>query len=154
MPQFKINIDFTGAPDKEMVEFIEAAAVTTLNEVKLSNPVSVNLLIADDQYLQNLNHQYLGYDQATDVLAFPMDEDVDGLEGHLGDIAISMDAVVRQAEEARHSAISELQQLVVHGILHLLGYDHDTEQNRDKMWAIQTKILSQLNSVIQFPASG
>ncbi len=154
MQQFKINIDFTGELDSEFIPLMEDAAKAALAGVDLTNLDTVNLLISDDQYLRKLNHQYRGYDRPTDVLAFSMDVDVAGLNGFLGDIAISMEAVVRQADEAGHSVIAELQLLVVHGILHLLGYDHEVDQDKKVMSATQTNILNQLNPEINIPALG
>ena len=151
MQQFRINIDFTGTPDKVYVALIEDAVEAVLAAENSPNPVSINLLISDDQHLQQLNRKYLGFDRPTDVLAFPMDEPVDGLDGHLGDIAISMDAAGRQAEEAGHSVESELQLLLVHGILHLLGYDHHTEEDKKVMWTVQANVLNQLDQAINVP---
>ena len=154
MQQFKINIDFTGIFDGELIALVEDAAQAALAEGNPSNPVSVNLLISDDHYLHKLNLQYRGYDRPTDVLAFSMNEDVNGLDELLGDIAISMEAAERQADEASHSVKSELQLLVVHGILHLLGHNHETDQDKKVMWAVQANVLNQLDPEINVPASG
>jgi probable rRNA maturation factor len=154
MQQFKINVDFTGPPDNDFIGAIEEAARAISNLQQISKPVSVNVLISDNKFLRKLNHKYRGYDRATDVLAFPMDENVAGLEGHIGDIAISLEAAWKQAREARHSVNSELQLLVVHGFLHLLGYDHENEDDKKEMWAAQTSILNMISSEIHFPASG
>ncbi|GMQ79386.1 MAG: rRNA maturation RNase YbeY [Anaerolineae bacterium] len=154
MQQFKINVDFTGPPDNDLIGVIEEAALATFNLQQISKPVSVNVLISDNQFLRELNYKYRGYDRATDVLAFPMDENVAGLEGLIGDMAISLEAAGKQAREARHSVISELQLLVVHGCLHLLGYDHVDEDDKKEMWAAQTSVLNKISSEIHFPASG
>ena len=153
MQQFKINIDFSGPPVNDLIEVIQEAALATFNLQQISKPVSVNVLISDNQFLRKLNHKYRGYDNATDVLAFPMDENVVGLEGHIGDIAISLEAAGKQAREARHSVNSELQLLVVHGCLHLLGYDHEKEDDKEEMWAAQTRVLEKVSSEINIPAS-
>ena len=153
MQQFKINIDFTGPPDNDLIGIIEKAARATFNLQHISKPVSVNVLISDNHFIRKLNHKYRGYDRATDVLAFPMDENVAGLEWHIGDIAISLEAVSKQAREARHSVNSELQLLVVHGCLHLLGYDHENKDDRKEMWAAQSRVLNGINSEIYYPAS-
>ncbi len=153
MQQFKINIDFTGPPDNDLIGVIEEAALATFNLQQISKPVSVNVLISDNQFLRKLNHKYRGYDRATDVLAFPMDENVAGLEGHIGEIVISLEAAWKQAREARHSVNSELQLLVVHGCLHLLGYDHANEDDKKEMWAAQKSVLNKVSSEIHLPAS-
>ena len=154
MQQFKIKIDFNGPPENDLIGDIEEAALATFNQQQISKPVSVNVLISDNQFLRKLNNKYRGYDRATDVLAFPMHESVAGLEGHVGDIAISLEAARKQAQEARHSVNSELKLLVVHGILHLLGYDHEIEDDKKEMWAAQTSVLNKISSEIHFPASG
>lgn len=150
----RYNINISGEQSGKYNKTIGDAAWATLLEESINAPVSVNLLIADDQYLQLLNKQYQGHDHPTDVLAFPMNEDVDGLQEHLGDIAISMDSVVVQAGEAGQSVAAELQLLVVHGILHLLGYDHHSEGDKKKMWEVQERVLKMLQSDIHQPASG
>jgi len=154
MQQFKINVDFNGPPDNDLIGVIEKAALATFNQQHISKPVSVNVLISDNQFLRKLNNKYRGYDRATDVLAFPMDENMAGLEGHVGDIAISLEAARKQAQEAGHSVNSELKLLVIHGFLHLLGYDHENEDDKKEMWAAQTSIFNKISSEIHFPASG
>jgi len=82
--------------------------------------------LTDDSELQRLNREFAGEDHATDVLSFA------GEGEHLGDVAISWPAVIRQAREHRHQTDSELALLCVHGLLHLLGWDHATAaQNRE-----------------------
>lgn len=83
---------------------------------------SINLLLVDDQKIQQLNRDYRYKDKATDVLAFPMGED-----GVLGDMAISLDTAKRNAKRFGVSYNTEMKRLVVHGTLHLLGYDHGKE---------------------------
>ena len=81
-------------------------------------------LISDDEYLCRLNLQYRGVDQATDVLSFPSQS------GDLGDIAISLDRAVAQARDFGHSAEEEIAVLMLHGVLHLLGMDHERDNGR------------------------
>ena len=82
----------------------------------------INLLFVDDKKIQQLNRDYRHKDCATDVLAFPMGED-----GVLGDMAISVDTAKRNAKRFGVSYNTEMKRLVVHGALHLLGYDHGKE---------------------------
>lgn len=104
-------------------------AAARLPEVAARLPerqASVAVRITDDDELRRLNREFAGEDHATDVLSFTGDG------AHLGDLAISWPAVVRQAREHRHPADSELALLCVHGLLHLLGWDHATAaQNRE-----------------------
>jgi probable rRNA maturation factor len=91
---------------------------------------TVAVRISDDDELQRLNRTYAGADHATDVLSFA------GEGGHVGDIAVSWLRVVQQAKEARHSEKDELSVLLVHGFLHLLGWDHATAAEREEMWRL------------------
>lgn len=86
-----------------------------------------------DKKIRALNREFRGKDYATDVLSFPVfdgaDETFDfGGEGNLGDIVISVDTALRQAREAGHSLGRETEELLLHGVLHLCGYDHETDQ--------------------------
>ena len=82
---------------------------------------SLGARFAGDRELRRVNRQYRGKDKPTDVLSFPGDE------GHLGDILISVPTARRQAESAGHPVERELKVLLLHGILHCLGYDHETD---------------------------
>jgi len=110
----------------------------------------VSVVLVDNQYIQELNSQYRGLDQPTDVLSFAMEEEA--TEGEdvlpedapelLGDIFISMERAVSQAQEYNHSLIRETNYLAVHGLLHLLGFDHQTPEDTLKMRAEEEKILA------------
>lgn len=108
----------------------------------------VSVVLADDEYIHQLNRQYRGKDCPTDVLSFALNEGeepeiLDGPEEILlGDIIISLETAARQAEEYGHSLERELAYLTVHGILHLLGYDHMTEDEKKEMRQEEEYILS------------
>ena len=108
---------------------------------------TLGLLITNDENIRRLNAQYRGEDSFTDVLAFAAGEDSDGFVSppctppHLGDIAISYPCAVAQAAQFGHSTAEELDRLVVHGVLHLLGYDDQTRVQRKAMWARQEAIV-------------
>jgi len=93
--------------------------------------------LTDDEELRRLNRDFSGHDAVTDVLSFQGDD------GHLGDLAISWPAVVRQAKIHRHSAETELALLCVHGLLHLLGWDHATAAQRREMTRITVAALAE-----------
>ena len=95
-------------------------------------------MITDNIEIQSLNAKYRNVDAPTDVLSFEMDDQ------YLGDIVISMDKVIEQAQEYGHSQKRELAFLVVHGMLHLLGYDHIDEVDRVLMREKEEKILNDL----------
>ena len=108
----------------------------------------VSVVLANDEYIHALNLQYRGKDCPTDVLSFALNEGdepevIDGPEEVLlGDIIISLETATRQAAEYGHSLERELAYLTVHGILHLLGYDHMTEEEKKEMRQEEEHILS------------
>ncbi|MEO8025679.1 MAG: rRNA maturation RNase YbeY [Bryobacteraceae bacterium] len=83
-------------------------------------------VIANDRALRRLNRDFLGKDYATDVLSFPSG----AASGPLGDIAISVDRAAAQARQFRHSLATELRILMLHGVLHLRGYDHELDEGK------------------------
>jgi probable rRNA maturation factor len=87
---------------------------------------TVNVLVTNSRQLQSLNRRFRGKDQATDVLSFPAVLD----DGLAGDIAISADIAARNARELGHSAEEEVRILMLHGVLHLAGYDHERDQGK------------------------
>lgn len=93
-------------------------------------PATVAVRITTAEELQVLNKRFAGEDHTTDVLSFTGDG------GHVGDIAVSWTAVLRQARDQGHSAKTELSILLVHGFLHLLGWDHRTPAERKEMWRL------------------
>lgn len=107
-------------------------------------------MITDSAAVQQLNRQYRGIDAPTDVLSFENrpDPDFPNLEpaiGHyLGDIIIAYPVAKAQADATGHLVMEEIILLAIHGALHLLGFDHDTSQNKDKMWAAQGHIIDKL----------
>ena len=110
----------------------------------------VTLVITDDEGIRALNQEYLGRDAPTDVLAFGAQEAAGTfvaapeMAGYLGDVIVSYPRVVAQAGDLEHSVEEELNLLIVHGVLHLLGYDHGDEQEMAVMWARQGAILAGL----------
>ncbi len=121
-------------------ELIERAAVAALAHQGAQGDLSI--VLTDDAQLQQLNRDYLGVDAPTDVLSFPASEtDPDSGTAYLGDILISVPRAGQQARAAGHPLESELQLLVVHGVLHLLGHDHGEAGEKSRMWAAQAAIL-------------
>lgn len=115
-----------------------------------TGPAELTLVITDDSGIQSLNRDFLGNDVPTDVLAFGALEDggpfvaAPEAGGYLGDVIVSYPRAVAQAQEHGHSPEQELNLLVVHGILHLLGYDHADDEGKAAMWARQDLILDGL----------
>ena len=131
-------------PDFSQIALLEHAAHETLEGQSISDG-DVTIVLSDDKQLHKLNREYLGFDAPTDVLSFPASEsDPETGARYLGDIIISVERARSKAEAAAHPLQSELQLLVVHGVLHLLGYDHAEADEKTRMWAAQAKILERL----------
>lgn len=90
-------------------------------------PGEISVLLAGDDEIRTLNRRFRRKDKPTDVLSFPAPESAPGSPRLAGDLAISVETAARQAAEAGHPLFTELQILVLHGILHLAGYDHETD---------------------------
>jgi probable rRNA maturation factor len=88
--------------------------------------VTVGARFVDDAEMRAIHHRYLGADHATDVLSFPGDDTPEGR--HLGDLVVSLDTARRQAAAAGLGLEQELRELLLHGVLHCLGHDHETDQ--------------------------
>ncbi len=139
-------------PFQELIgdEVLHQAAETALRADPDAEPGSLTLRVTDEEEIKSLNRQFRGLDQATDVLSFPADfQDPDLESRYLGDVVICFPQAASQAENRGHALEDELQLLVVHGILHLLGYDHATREEKDQMWEIQGMILKDLGIGIE-----
>ena len=122
-----------------------------LAALALAQPIHApewSIRLTDDAELQQLNRQYRGLDKPTDVLSFGGEGYRDGAPlrsaspaGYLGDVVISMERCAAQATKGGHALEDELALLVIHGTLHLLGYDHDTRLRKAVMWAAQARAL-------------
>jgi probable rRNA maturation factor len=107
--------------------------------------VDLSIVLTDDARLRELNRDYLGIDSPTDVLSFSASEsDPETGSRYIGDILISIPRAREQATAAGHALESEVQLLVVHGVLHLLGHDHAEAKEKKKMWKAQAEILDSL----------
>lgn len=109
--------------------------------------VELSLLICDDAFIHPLNRDYRGKDKPTDVLSFAQREGDFAFEDDpiLGDVIISLETTIRQAEERKHSTQRELSILLIHGILHLIGYDHIEDDEAEIMETKEKEILAQLS---------
>ncbi len=145
---YTVDVQSTRRYPTSMMRAVAAAANQTLTCEDASEGAALTVLLTDDAYLQELNRHYRDEDQATDVLSFPAGEPMPGSEGlleYLGDIAISVSTAEKQAATKGHAAEAELQLLAVHGVLHLLGYDHLEPDEKTSMWEAQAAVLRILN---------
>jgi probable rRNA maturation factor len=105
----------------------------------------LSILLTDDAFIRSLNETHRGKDHPTDVLAFPQNEG-EGTptpmdHGLLGDVVISLDTAQRQAKGRKHALLDEVSFLLAHGILHLLGYDHQTDEEEATMTALTSELV-------------
>jgi len=131
----------------------EDGAQAALAYASPSSEVSLTIVLTGDEQVRELNRQYRGIDETTDVLSFPADyTDPDTNLPYLGDVIISCPQAQAQVARGGHTLEEEMQLLVVHGVLHLLGYDHMGADEKERMWAIQSEILRSLDCLIDPPS--
>jgi probable rRNA maturation factor len=124
---------------------VEHAAREVLDYESVSSVTSLTIVFTDDAQMHELNSEYLKIKAPTDVLSFPANElDPETDSTYLGDILISLPRAIEQSNAAGHPLEAEIQLLVVHGVLHLLGYDHVNPKEKRRMWDTQVTILEQL----------
>jgi len=134
-------------------ETLEKAALAALEHQSHDLAAELSVVIDSDETLRQLNHDFLGIDAPTDVLSFPSEEfDPDEQAEYIGDIIISYPRALAQAEAAGHPVGNEIQLLVVHGVLHLLGHDHAEPDEKSRMWQAQAEVLASLGvTVLKLP---
>ena len=106
---------------------------------------NVAIALSSDAKVRKLNHQFRGFDKPTNVLSFPAGPTGSGSgPSHLGDIVLARETVEREAGDLGIEVAAHTMHLVIHGILHLLGYDHDSTGSADRMEALETACLAEL----------
>ena len=140
-----MNVEIFNETNKELKELDTLPALIDymITYEKLGN-VIFNVILVDEEKIHELNKEYRGIDRPTDVITFALEDTVDIVNEDfrlLGDINICLEKVYEQAEEYGHSVLRELSFLTVHGFLHLLGYDHMTEEDEKVMFKRQEEIL-------------
>ena len=156
MPKIQLSIQiekpFVGLVSKT---WLRRAVKLTLIHTGISSPVELGLVIAGDDTVHELNRSYRNVDRTTDVIAFALSERGAKSEPfitppddviYLGEVIISCPQAKRQAEEQRHLLERELALLVAHGVLHLLGYDHELPEQAEKMRAMEYKVLDAIKT--------
>ncbi len=156
---FENEVEIKDEFDFDVPREIERIVNACVDYLKCDYEVQVNVLITDNEAIHEMNLENRGIDRPTDVLSFPLIEwevpgkcdfsendeivlcDPDSGELMLGDIVISLDKVKEQAEEYGHSKKRELLFLVAHSMLHLFGFDHENDEEREEMERMQREIL-------------
>lgn len=131
---------------KEEIKAVKRVLKRTLKNEGINN-ACFSVIIVDDTYIHKINKEYRKIDRPTDVISFALlDNDIDNKVNDLlmlGDIYISADKVFQQAKEYNHTTIREMSFLAVHGLLHLLGYDHMNKKEEKEMFEKQELILNE-----------
>lgn len=138
-----INVDFNDQQrevkiSQEMFSLLEKV-IETAAELEGYSGGEVSVAFVSNQQIKELNKKYRDKNEATDVLSFPIDQEI------LGDIIISAQRAAGQAEEYGHSLKRELAYLTVHGMLHLFGYDHHGQEEKDEMRQKEERVLTELD---------
>lgn len=145
-----------GLGERNLTSLCRRAVKATLQHEGISSPCEVSILATDDKSIHDINKEFRNVDKPTDVLSFPTFVFTPGAfavtddmfeEGgcvHLGDIVISVDRASEQANEYGHDVIREIAYLTVHATLHLLGYDHEKDEDRREMRKREESILNEL----------
>ena len=148
----ELELDGAGALDQEGVRRIVAAVVDALGVG--GEDVAVGVSFVEEERIRELNREHRGKDSVTDVLSFPidpLDEPVpEGVQRQLGDVVVSLDQVARQAAEADVAPGVELTSMLIHGVLHLAGYDHETDEGA--MLALQDQLVAGIPPLAWEPA--
>lgn len=134
---------------------LETLAAGVMNKLDFVLDTGLSIYVATDEYVQSLNHQYRGVNATTDVLTFPaepMPEQFKGEEApYAGDIILAYQHILEQAAQSNHIPTDEFGLLVIHGLLHLAGYDHDSPERQKVMWEKQAELLALFNIPIVVP---
>ncbi|MFA5055179.1 MAG: rRNA maturation RNase YbeY [Dehalococcoidia bacterium] len=149
----EINIDIKPLYRRRLTQkWLREVVATTLSTQKVNRPVELSLLITGDDEVHRLNRDYRGVDKTTDVITFALTEDRDDTEfvtppdkiSRLGEVIISYPQAASQARENKQTIKAELAWLVVHGLLHLLGYDHQDDASEAAMRKREDIILRKI----------
>jgi probable rRNA maturation factor len=137
-----INVEFNDQQDEieisqEMLKLLEEVIITAA-ELEGYSGGEVSIAFVSNQQIKDLNNDYRDKNEVTDVLSFPIDDEM------LGDIIISANRALEQADEYGHSLKRELAYLTVHGMLHLFGYDHHSKEEKKEMRQKEERVLTQL----------
>lgn len=131
---------------------IEAARAES--DVRLAPSTEVSLLFCDDERIQELNRDWRGLDKPTNVLSFPASDPARlSASPLLGDIAVAYETVERESRDEQKSLSDHVSHMIVHGFLHLVGYDHETEDDAEKMEAAERRALARLGIADPYAAT-
>lgn len=144
MVEYEINNNYDY---KEDYTFLDSVIKRTLKHERINNAI-FSIIFVDEKEIQKINKEYRNIDKVTDVISFAFEDNALMVYNDfrvLGDIYICIPKMLKQAKEYGHSNKRELAFLTVHGLLHLLGYDHQTKDEEKVMFALQELVLNEEN---------
>ena len=139
----QIHIRWEKRPSQPTAETLRRVITDCMGSLGVEN-AEVHVVITGDTRIRELNRRFRDLDRATDVLSFPDGDELPSGSRLLGEVAISLDTARRQAQELGHSELRELTELTLHGVLHLLGYDHESDEGTmdDLELSLREELLS------------
>ena len=141
-----MKLEIINLTDEEIDESLLKDIANKTKEVLKTDGYFVSLVLTTNEHIHEINKKYRGIDRETDVISFAfLDDTVSKSNEDLGEIYISIDKAHSQAKDYNHSFKREISFLFVHGLLHLLGYDHMNEKDEKEMFSLQEEILESLN---------
>lgn len=138
-----INYEINNLVDYENYDYLDSVIKATLKLEKVENAI-FSIIFVDENEIQKINKEYRGIDKITDVISFAFEDNANVVYNDiriLGDIYVCIPRMINQAKEYGHSEKRELSFLIVHGLLHLLGYDHQTKEDEEIMFNKQELVL-------------
>lgn len=149
-PTLYLNIDTDLPPELADIEALANRVLMTVSTHTAlpahRGGLEVSLTLVDDDTIQELNRQYRDKDKPTNVLSFPFEDDVpDDVALPLGDVIVSLPTLMREAQEQHKTLSHHFQHMVTHGILHLIGFDHLTDEEANVMENLEVRILTDID---------
>ena len=146
-PKHKLNLSVQYA-DPRLKDMLTRPLLRKTIQAALFLPADLTLRIVDAEEGRSLNHDYRGKDYATNVLTFAYTEDSDA-EVTQADIILCTEVLEKEAQEQKKSVLEHAQHLVVHGVLHAQGYDHESDEEAEEMEALEIEILAELGLAVE-----
>ncbi len=128
----------------DLIKLAKRIAKAVNKEEKVKGKHYLSIIIVDNKKIHEINNEYRHIDRETDVISFALGDGLDVLPEELGDIFISYEKAIEQANEYQHPLLREVAFLMTHGMFHLLGYDHQTKEDEEIMFRKQDNILERL----------
>lgn len=146
-PELDVDIRIEAGNWPDTVQALAERAIAlalTRADIEIAGPLEISVLLTGDAEQQNINKQWRGIDKPTNVLSFPQADPFEPLSGLVGDLSLAEETLTREAADLHKSFADHFTHLLVHGTLHLCGYDHESEDEALVMEGLETDILAEL----------